>query len=289
MALEHSHETVRDRLLEGLPLKQRQQEIDGLTTSVLEGGDGPPLVLLHGGIQAGGVIWWRVLPRLATTYRVVVPDLPGLGESQPAAHLDARTVAAWLDRLIEMSCGEEQPILVAHSTPGALAARFAVEHGARLRRLVLVDAAGLAPFRPSPGLLLALLRSVLRPTIGSFEGLMGRVMHDLDRVRQQEDGRWQALARYAVSRAARPSAKRAMRQVARAGTRAIPHDQLRGIAVPTALLWGSHDRLLPLPIAQAASATLGWSLHVIDDAGHLPHVEQPDAFLAALAAATAEQ
>jgi pimeloyl-ACP methyl ester carboxylesterase len=59
--------------------------------------------------------------------------------------------------------------------------------------------------------------------------------------------------------------------------------------VPTALLWGSHDRLLPLPIAQAASATLGWSLHVVDDAGHLPHVEQPNAFLNALAAAAAEQ
>jgi pimeloyl-ACP methyl ester carboxylesterase len=288
MTMQHSHKTVREQLLEGLPLNQRHRELAGITTSVLEGGDGPPLVLLHGGIQAGGIIWWRVLPRLVSTHRVVVPDLPGLGESAPAAHLDARTVAAWLDSLIEVSC-EEPPILVAHSTPGALAARFAVEHGDRLRRLVLVDAAGLAPFRPSPGLLVALLRSVLRPTIGSFEGLMGRVMHDLDRVRQQEGERWQALASYTVSRATRPSAKQAMRQVARSGTKAIPRDQLRGIAVPTALLWGSHDRLLPLPIAQAASATLGWSLHVVDDAGHLPHVEQPNAFLNALAAAAAEQ
>ena len=287
MTMEHAHKTVRDQLLDGLPLQERHHEIDGITTSVLEGGDGPPLVLLHGGIQTGGVIWWRVLPRLARTHRVVVPDLPGLGESEPAGRLDARTVAAWLDGLIEASC-DEQPILVAHSTPGALAAQFAVEHGARLRRLVLVDAAGLAPFRPSPGLLVALLRSVLRPSIGSFQGLMGRVMHDLDRVRRQEGERWDALAGYAVSRAARPSAKRAMRQVARSGTRAIPDDQLRRITVPTALLWGSRDRLLPLPIAQAASSTLGWPLHVIDDAGHLPHVEQPNAFLDALAAATAQ-
>jgi pimeloyl-ACP methyl ester carboxylesterase len=77
--------------------------------------------------------------------------------------------------------------------------------------------------------------------------------------------------------------------VARGGTRAIPLEQLRGIAVPTALLWGSRDRLLPLPIAQAASSTLGWPLQVIDDAGHLPHVEQPNAFLDALVAATAEE
>jgi len=118
---------------------------------------------------------------------------------------------------------------------------------------------------------------------------MGRVMHDLDRVRQQEGERWQALAGYAVSRAARPSAKRAMRQLARGGTRAIPHAELGRIAVPTALLWGSRDWLVPLPIAQAASARFGWPLQVIDDAGHLPHVEQPDAFLDALAAATAKQ
>jgi pimeloyl-ACP methyl ester carboxylesterase len=288
MTMEHTHTTDRERLLEGLPLQQRQRELAGIATSVLEGGDGPPLVLLHGGIQAGGVIWWRVLPRLATTYRVVVPDLPGLGESQPAARLDTRTVAAWLEALIHATC-QEPPILVAHSAPGALAARFAAQQGTGLRRLVLVDAAGLAPFRPSPGVLVALGRSVLRPAIGSFEGLMGRVMHDLDRVRQQEPERWQALASYAVARATRPSAKRAMRQLARGGTKAIPHQQLRGIAVPTALLWGSGDRLLPLPTAQRASATLGWPLHVIDDAGHLPHVEQPTAFGEALAAATGEQ
>jgi pimeloyl-ACP methyl ester carboxylesterase len=288
MTMEHVHKTIREQLLEGLSLQQRQRQVDGIATSVLEGGDGPPLVLLHGGIQAGGVIWWRVLPRLATTYRVVVPDLPGLGESAPAARLDTRTFAAWLEALIQASC-DEPPVLVAHSAPGALAARFAIQRGAGLRRLVLVDAAGLAPFRPSPGVLVALGRSVLRPSIGSFQGLMGRVMHDLDRVRQQEGQQWQALAGYAVSRATRPSAKRAMRQVARGGTRAIPHPELGRIAVPTALLWGRRDRLVPLAIAQTASARFGWPLQVIDDAGHLPHVEQPDAFLDALAAATTEQ
>jgi pimeloyl-ACP methyl ester carboxylesterase len=288
MTMEHVHKTIRKQLLEGLPIQQRQRQVAGITTSVLEGGEGPPLVLLHGGIQAGGLIWWRVFPHLVSTHRVVVPDLPGLGESASAGRLDTSTVAAWLEGLIQATC-QEPPILVAHSAPGALAARFAIQRGAGLRRLVLVDAAGLAPFRPSPGVLVALGRSVLRPSIGSFQGLMARVMHDLDRVRQQEGEQWQALASYAVSRATRPSAKRAMRQLARGGTRAIPHAAPHRIAVPTALLLGRRDRLVPLPIAQAASARFGWPLQVIDDAGHLPHVEQPDAFLGALAAATAEQ
>lgn len=231
MPMQRWHTTVREQLLDGLPLQARRRELDGITTVVLEGGDGPPLVLLHGGIRAGGVIWWRVLPRLASTNRLVVPDLPGLGESAPAARLDSGTLAAWLAALIQATC-EEPPTLVAHSTPGALVARFAVERGAGLRRLVLVAAAGLAPFRPSPGMLVALGRSVLRPSIGSFEGLMGRVMHDLDRVRQQEGERWQALAGYAASRATRSSAKRAMRQLARGGTRAIPTSSFVGSRCP---------------------------------------------------------
>jgi 2-hydroxymuconate-semialdehyde hydrolase len=49
--------------------------------------------------------------------------------------------------------------------------------------------------------------------------------------------------------------------------------------VPAALLWGRQDRFVPLGLAEAARARLGWPLHVVDDAGHVPHVERPDAFL----------
>jgi pimeloyl-ACP methyl ester carboxylesterase len=68
----------------------------------------------------------------------------------------------------------------------------------------------------------------------------------------------------------------------RTGTGRIPNRELESIAVPTALLWGRYDRMAPLSLAEAASASFGWPLHVIDEAGHLPHVEQPDAFINAL-------
>ena len=48
------------------------------------------------------------------------------------------------------------------------------------------------------------------------------------------------------------------------------------------LLWGRHDRFVPLSLAEAAAGRLGWPLHVIEDAGHVPHIEQSDAFLEAL-------
>jgi pimeloyl-ACP methyl ester carboxylesterase len=47
-------------------------------------------------------------------------------------------------------------------------------------------------------------------------------------------------------------------------------------------VWGRRDRFVPLELAEAACNRLGWPLHVIDDAGHVPHIEQADAFLRAL-------
>src|SRR6266508_3623535 len=73
-------EDAREELLAGLPVAERRIELAGVTTAVLEGGDGPPMVLLHGpGEFAAG--WLRVLPDLAADHRVVVPDLPGHGAS----------------------------------------------------------------------------------------------------------------------------------------------------------------------------------------------------------------
>ena len=56
------------------------------------------------------------------------------------------------------------------------------------------------------------------------------------------------------------------------------------ITTPTSLLWGRHDRMCPLTVAEHAAAAFEWPLHVIEDAGHVPHIEQPDVFIGTLAA-----
>src|SRR5215204_4479596 len=102
----------RERMLAHLPVTNRTLDIDGVASSVLEGGDGPPLVLLHGGIECGGAMWAPVLTQLAEQHRVVVPDIPGLGESAPAPHLDVDTFASWFTGLLEQT-NLERPTLVA--------------------------------------------------------------------------------------------------------------------------------------------------------------------------------
>jgi pimeloyl-ACP methyl ester carboxylesterase len=65
---------ARERLLAGIPARQRTLLLAGISTAVLEGGDGPPIVLLHSSGEFAA-LWLRVMPSLATTHRVIAPDL----------------------------------------------------------------------------------------------------------------------------------------------------------------------------------------------------------------------
>jgi pimeloyl-ACP methyl ester carboxylesterase len=278
---------TRERLLTGMPVTERRLELAGVSTAVLEGGDGPPLVLLHGAGEFAAC-WIRVIPDLVRTRRVVVPDLPGHGASAVAGDPpDAERVAAWLGELIERTC-PSPPALVGHGLGGAIAARFAADQGDRVARLVLVDSYGLGRFRPTPRFALAMLGVIVRPTERSQDRLFRQCMADLDGLREQLGEREALLEAYALDRARSPGQKAALRRLMpQLGLPAIPPAELARIAAPTTLIWGRHDRQARLGIAQAASARHGWPLHVIQDAADDPAIEQPEAFLRGLHAALA--
>src|SRR5687767_11366838 len=117
--------TARDRMLAEVPGEQRRLRLAGAETAVHEAGGGPPLILLHGGIECGGAYWAPVIAALAARHRVVVPDLPGLGESEPFSP-DLRRVDEWFAALVAATC-RERPTLVAHSLCGSLATRLAAD------------------------------------------------------------------------------------------------------------------------------------------------------------------
>jgi pimeloyl-ACP methyl ester carboxylesterase len=278
---------ARERLLAGLPVAERRLRLAGVSTAVLEGGDGPPLVLLHGGIECGGAYWAPVISRLAESHRLIVPDVPGLGESEPVARLDAVAFGDWFAELVRATC-REQPMLVAHSLLGTLAARFAAEHGDLLGGLMIYATPGVGRYRMPLGFRVVAIRYGLRPTERNNERFERWAFFDLDRTRRCDPEWFEAFNAYALSLAVLPHVKRAMRQLIKTCTRKVPDVRLGRIEVPTALLWGRHDRMTPLDLAEAASVRLGWPLHVIDDAGHAPHIERPDAFVGALRTALDE-
>jgi pimeloyl-ACP methyl ester carboxylesterase len=273
---------ARRRLLATMPVTERRLELAGISTAVLEGGDGPPVILLHG---PGGYAahWIRAIPDLVTTHRVVAPDLPGHGASEVIdGPLDADRVLGWLGQLIERAC-TSPPALVGQLLGGAIAARFAIDRGDRLSRLVLVDTFGLRPFQPAPEFGLALHQFLEQPTERAHQNLWRHCAFDLDGLRQRMGEHWQPFEAYNLDRARAPRVQAAVATLMEQfGMPAIPPADLARIAVATTLIWGRHDRATPLSVAEAASERHGWPLHVIEHANDDPPVEQPEALVRAL-------
>ena len=236
----------RGLLLAGLPVTEKRFRFAGISTTVLEGGDGPPIVLLHGPGEHA-VKWLRIIPELVKTYRVIAPDLPGHGTSDPInGKLDVDRVLAWLGELIDQTW-RRRPIVVGQIVGGAIAARFAVAHGDRLRCLVLSDALGLSSFRPAPEFGAALMAFVTELSAENHDRLWRRCAFDLDTLRDRMGESWERLRAYNLDRAQvtslKPTQQSMMEQF---GLPAIPPQDLARIRAPTVLIWGRHDLATPL-------------------------------------------
>lgn len=275
---------ARAALLAGLPVEERRFELAGISTAVLEGGSGPPLILLHDPAEYAAK-WLRVIPDLVTTNRVIAPDLPGHGDSEVGdGPLTADRVLDWLGELIDGTC-TEPPALVGLILGGAIAARFATRHSHRLKALVLVDSLGLAPFEPAPDFAAALNGYLTRPSDETHDALWRFCAFDLGSLRAAMGPQWAPFAAYNVDRAQSPDVQAALHALLEQfGFPAIPPEALARIAVPTTLIWGRHDLATPVDVAEAAGARHGWPLHIVENAADDPAIEQPEAFMRALRA-----
>jgi pimeloyl-ACP methyl ester carboxylesterase len=273
---------ARERLQVNLPVSERRLELAGVSTCVLDGGDGPGLILLHGPF-ANAAHWLRVIPGVVSSHRVLVPDLPGHGASEArGGPLDAGRVLSWLDELVEQTC-PSPPVVVGHAVGGAIAARFASEHPDRLAGLVLVDSLGLAPFAPAPEFGVALEGFMAQPNEGTHDELWRYCAFDVDRVRNRMGAEWDAFRAYNVERAQAPEVQAAAGALmANFAMSPIPPADLARITVPTTLVWGREDLATPMTIAEEASDRFGWPLRVIEDCADDPPVERPEELVSLL-------
>jgi pimeloyl-ACP methyl ester carboxylesterase len=275
-------ETLRDKILTGLPVTEHQLNVAGIPTAYLEGGQGPPIVLLHGQGEFAAT-WMRVFPELVKTNRIIVPDLPGHGATGIGKKpLDIKRVIQWLDELIGHTCSDP-PLLSGHLLGGSTALHYALSYEDNVQQIVLVDTLGLVRYRPELKFFLAMVGFVIRPTDRTRDRLFRQCMLDLDDLHVQMDGKFKLLEAYALDRAKSPKLKTALRSLMPAfAMKPIPGKQLAEISIPVSLIWGRYDRQVKLQVARDASKKYGWPLHIIDNTADDPAVEQPDAFLKAL-------
>jgi len=271
-------------------MEERNVEVDGLPIRYLEAGTGPPLVLLHGAGD-NSLDWQWVMPALAATHRVFAPDLPGSPDSaRPAADYSPaffeRFVAAFVDAL---DIG--RATFVGNSLGGLIALRLALSEPERAGALVLVDSAGLGrAVNPAftsvnvPGLGEAAL-PFWRTPVGAYQRAWGRTALLFAHPPGSVPREWVAeQCRLALSPGYLEAHLAVLRtQVGFGGQREVLVDQLPLLEIPTLVVWGAGDRVFPESQARVAAARLQeGSLAVVPDCGHMPHVECPDRFLAAL-------
>jgi pimeloyl-ACP methyl ester carboxylesterase len=266
--------------------------VDGHRLHYLEGGAGPVLVLLHG-LGNSSLVWRRVIPALTQEFRVVVPDLPGFGHSDPVpGHPLLRIYAHVVEALCDAVAPDDQVALVGNSVGGAVAMRVALDRPDRVSRLVLVDPAGvghgvpiwwrLARFEAAVRVLatpalLATPRPVLERIVGQAYRRMA--FHDPAAV---SDRTVRMFSEQLGSRARIARFLRASRDIVDSFVPEVQRPQ-RPIPVPVLAVWGRYDRLVPLSDALALLERLGSAeLRIVEDAGHSPQLERPQAFLDAV-------
>ncbi|MDX6619647.1 MAG: hypothetical protein QOK36_2033 [Gaiellales bacterium] len=251
-----------------------------------EAGSGPPLVLLHG---LGGTweYWAPAMALLAGRARCIALDLPGFGHSDDLP--GDFTLDAAVARLAAALAAMDVPAapVCGHSLGGPLAVRLARNHPATTSSVVLVGPSGLAeaPFWQRRALTLVPVYQVLRRAPVPWEhwllrvaplrrAALRRLVHDpatvsLEMATTLVDGGRKA---------------RELKGAIDASFATGLGEEARLASVPIAAIWGECDRMVPLADAQILlRAVPSATLRVLPGCGHLPMVEDPEAFAAALA------
>ena len=245
-------------------------------------GEGPPLVLVHG-VATSRSIWRHVVPGLAEQHLVATPDMPGFGDSPPIGRGFVLEDVA--DALADALAALPAPVdLLGNSLGGAVAIVLAERRPDLLRRLILAAPAGLAPHRaPIPAIagrvsatVVAARRRVAPRLVGNASArrvLLYGLLTDPAAVSAEE-----ARATIAASRGAKRVGP-AVAAVAAADLRS----RLAELKVPVAFLWGERDHLFPVATLEELRALVpGARAEVIQGAGHVPQLDRPGEFVAAV-------
>lgn len=272
------------------PVEQRTARIHGYDVAYRLCGDPtedrPVLLLVHG--MAGSArTWHAVMPGLGRRYTVIAPDLLGHGSSSKPRHDYSLGNFASLLRDLLIALGVEHATLVGHSLGGGIVMQLAYQHPEHCERLVLVCSGGLGKEVSWILRALALPGSeyVMPVLFPGFVRDLGNTVsrwlgaHGIRAPHLEEEWRSYVSLTEPETRAAFVRTLRSVVDIT--GQTVSAHDRLYlARHLPTLVIWGAQDRIIPVSHAYAAHDALpGSRLEIFEHAGHFPHVEQPQQFV----------
>jgi pimeloyl-ACP methyl ester carboxylesterase len=265
--------------------------LHGNRVGFLRAGEGPVLLLLHG-IAGSLETWAPLIPALSDEFTVIAPDMLGHGSSaKPRGDYSLGAYAAGARDLL-LALGHESATVVGHSLGGGVAMQFAYQFPSHTERLALVSSGGLgqevsvvlrAATLPGSELVLPLI------TKAWVTGTGRRIAGWLDAIGVEPSADMTEIARGYAS-LADPEARAAFIHTARAvidhrGQRVSARDRLYlAESVPSLIVWGDRDRIIPCEHGREAAASMpGSRFELFEGAGHFPHLNRPIQFSRLLA------
>jgi pimeloyl-ACP methyl ester carboxylesterase len=261
---------------------RHQIDVVGAEVNYVEMGEGPPLLFVHG-LSGAWQNWLENIPHFAKSHRVVALDLPGFGSSpMPPWEISIPAYGRFLRDFCER-LGIERCSLVGNSMGGFIATEVAITDPERVDDLVLVSAAGItwASARREPAAVIARMGRAAGPLLLRFhmqgirrprlrKGYFQGVFYDPDAVRREV--LWENIVPALQS----PGYYDAMTTLWGYDIR----DRLEEIEVPTLIVWGRNDRVVPVPAALSYKKRIGDNaeLLIFDRCGHVPQMEHPARF-----------
>jgi len=255
--------------------------------SYIDAGTGTQTIILVHGLASNAGFWRYNIPELSKHFRVIAIDLPGYGKSQKDYYLYTMTFFADQVKRLADALHIEKFIYVGHSMGGQAGINFALRYPERLEKLVLASAAGFEEFEQGEG---DWLRSVM-----TVSGVKKTTEEGMRKNLAMNFFSWSDKWEWMVEERARMAKAKEFEAFSYAVVRSVngmldepTFDKLDQITVPTLVIYGKYDGLIPNPylnpgrtsdvFEKGAKMIPNCSVHEIDNCGHMLQIEKPEEF-----------
>ncbi|MBN8658685.1 MAG: alpha/beta fold hydrolase [Anaerolineae bacterium] len=249
-------------------MKQKQLQHNDQTITYWQGGQGDPLLLVHGGIGNAEVHWKHIWDQLAEKYTVIAPNLPAFSGTSPLQRAGFAQVADWLVELLD-ALKVESAHVIGNSFGGGVSRLMASRHERRVKRLILVNGGAIPNIPPFVGRMMQSsvfngMFNMIRKQTFTYKGLAPMfadksfLTDDFIASADSDSIGFVTLMRQSASEAL--------------GEKVIPQSQ-------TLVLWGEEDKFTKISMGQnLAKMISNAEFKLFTGAGHMPQVEKPDEF-----------